>query len=486
MPAHRQAADDTKTGVFIYCQEHAREWATPLVCLETAERLLRNYGTDPETTNAGRQPRHLHRPDDQRRRRRVLDVRLHEPAPEHGQLLRSSPPGNNDPTSRNSWGVDLNRNFSVGSLFDGYDGGGASCTGDTFSGPAEFSEPETRNEQYIQSTYPNIKFAMNIHSSGGYFMWPPGAYKPAGRVTLPYAVARHATSTSSSPLTTSSTGSRATAARRILPARTGPVADVLYSAAGNSADEAYYNHGIIGYDFEIGADRFRPTLSVAHRGATGVRAPRTVFQAGDKVTIDPGTTRSPRSSLVQPASGTVHTALTGAAAGSPARTAEHRNFQPTTRPGYGQFANGNYALGHSRERQDGPGRHARRPGHLGDAVRRHVQPERGGRHPLHDRRLDADRQLAGLPAGAPARPAGPDPHRRHDDPALDAKDFKGNVSTGSKTFYIGTQAPGGAGGSVAGDARADAGHAGLVRRVRARRGEGLHREHHADRDLDRR
>ena len=31
--------DGSKVGVFIYCQEHAREWGTPLVCLETAERL---------------------------------------------------------------------------------------------------------------------------------------------------------------------------------------------------------------------------------------------------------------------------------------------------------------------------------------------------------------------------------------------------------------------------------------------------------------
>jgi len=36
------------------------------------------------------------------------------------------------------------------------------------------------------------------------------------------------------------------------------VLDVLYSAAGNSADEAYYNHGIIGYDFEIGAAKVLP------------------------------------------------------------------------------------------------------------------------------------------------------------------------------------------------------------------------------------
>ena len=38
--AHRQdSASGSKVGVFIYCQEHAREWGTPLVCLETAERL---------------------------------------------------------------------------------------------------------------------------------------------------------------------------------------------------------------------------------------------------------------------------------------------------------------------------------------------------------------------------------------------------------------------------------------------------------------
>ena len=41
--------DGSKAGVFLYCQQHAREWATPLTCLETAEQLLRNYATDPRT-----------------------------------------------------------------------------------------------------------------------------------------------------------------------------------------------------------------------------------------------------------------------------------------------------------------------------------------------------------------------------------------------------------------------------------------------------
>ena len=41
--------DGSKIGVLAYSQEHAREWATPLVTLEFAERLLANYATDPAT-----------------------------------------------------------------------------------------------------------------------------------------------------------------------------------------------------------------------------------------------------------------------------------------------------------------------------------------------------------------------------------------------------------------------------------------------------
>jgi hypothetical protein len=42
--------DGSRTGVLAYAQEHAREWVTPLVTIETAERLLRNYGRDRATT----------------------------------------------------------------------------------------------------------------------------------------------------------------------------------------------------------------------------------------------------------------------------------------------------------------------------------------------------------------------------------------------------------------------------------------------------
>jgi hypothetical protein len=78
----------------------------------------------------------------------------------------------------------------------------------------------------------------------------------------------------------------------ILPERTGPIADVLYSAAGNSADEHWYNRGTIAYSFETGADRYvDTTLSAdAAAGATGVRAAqRQCFREGDTIKVDKGT-----------------------------------------------------------------------------------------------------------------------------------------------------------------------------------------------------
>ena len=248
--------DGSKVGVFLYCQEHGNEIATSGVCLETAERLLRNYGTDPETTafvdgldifivpqiNGDGVAHSLY---DANRRKNMSNY------------CEGGVSG--DPANRNAWGVDLNRNFSQGSMFDGYVGGSASCTSGNFSGPFEFSEPETRNESWVQTTFRNIKFINNIHSSGGFFMWPPGAYKPS-REPLPYpsfGTLNFFDQTGKEVL------DRIKSHRRtaILPQQTGPVIDVLYSAAGNSADEAYYSNGIIGFDFEIGAQHFNDTGS---------------------------------------------------------------------------------------------------------------------------------------------------------------------------------------------------------------------------------
>jgi hypothetical protein len=248
--------DGSKVGVFLYCQQHAREWATGLTCVETAERLVRNYATDPET-------------------KKLLDevevfvlpnvnpdgahYSMYDFASQRKNLTNYCPAtGASAPDSRNSWGVDLNRNNGTYSGFDGYVGGGTTCTGETFQGPSENSEPEIKNEQWVVDTFKNIKFANNIHSYGGYFMWAPGAYKAAGRETAPapnIGVEKYFFEAGERIL------------RRIkdyrgtiiLPERTGPIADVLYSAAGNSADDQWYRKGIISYSFETGADRFTST-----------------------------------------------------------------------------------------------------------------------------------------------------------------------------------------------------------------------------------
>jgi hypothetical protein len=80
----------------------------------------------------------------------------------------------------------------------------------------------------------------------------------------------------------------------ILPERTGPIADVLYSAGGNSADEHWYNRGVIAYSFETGADRyFTNHGTTIPAGATGVRLSTNIIgyeylKAGDKLTFGAG------------------------------------------------------------------------------------------------------------------------------------------------------------------------------------------------------
>ncbi len=250
--------DGTKPGVFLFCQQHAREWATGLTCVQTAHELVENYATDPQTKelldnvevflspNSNPDGAHYSMYDASQQRKTL---------PNYCAVT-----GSFDPAARNSWGVDMNRNSGEYSLFDGYYGASTSCTSDTFAGPSEYSEPETRNEAWVADTFPNIKFANNIHSYGGYFMWAPGSYIQANRVTAPapnIGIEQYFFQAGEKILRRIK-DSRGTV---ILPERTGPIADVLYSAAGNSADDAWYRKGIIAYSFETGADRILNTTS---------------------------------------------------------------------------------------------------------------------------------------------------------------------------------------------------------------------------------
>jgi hypothetical protein len=260
--------DGSKVGVFLYCQQHAREWTTSLSCVESANQLVRNYATDPHVKelldnvevfilpNVNPDGGHYSSYDFNSQRRNMTNY--------------CPVTGNFDPAARNTWGVDLNRNNTQYTLFDGYFGASTSCTNDVFAGPSEASEPEIKNEQWVVDTFPNIKFANNVHSYGGYFMWAPGSYTGNGRVTAPapnIGIEKYFFDAGEKVLARIKEH-RGTV---ILPERTGPIADVLYSAAGNSADDQWYRKGIISYSFETGANRFvtNPTTGAVSQIETG-------------------------------------------------------------------------------------------------------------------------------------------------------------------------------------------------------------------------
>jgi hypothetical protein len=245
--------DGSKPGVLAYAQEHAREWVPPLVTIETAERLLRNYAHDGPTKQLLNN----------------LDIWIapsinpdgghysfYDFASQRRNMTRHcAVTGSYDLNARTAWGVDNNRNYDQYSLFDGYDGASTSCTNDVFAGPSELSEPENRNLDWLASR-PNIEFAMNLHSSGNYFMWSPGAYALPGRISAPRPTLEEESFFwgASARILTAIKEHRGLS---VTPARTGPISDVLYSAAGNSGDMLWYKYGIYAWNFEVGTE-FQP------------------------------------------------------------------------------------------------------------------------------------------------------------------------------------------------------------------------------------
>ena len=254
--------DGSKIGVLAYAQEHAREWVTPLVTIETAERLLRNYAHDADTKkllnnldifivpSVNPDGSHYSFFDFAMQRKSMTNYCGEGKIDDPSYIF-------NDPGARNFWGVDINRNYAVGSMFDGYHGASSNCTSGTYAGPAEHSEPESANVIWLAEQNKNIKFSMNIHSFGGYFMWAPGSYVREGRETLPRPTAGEEEYfwQASETILNEIKKHRGTV---IVPSRTGPTTDVLYSAAGNSSDELWYDHGIYAWNFEVGADLWNP------------------------------------------------------------------------------------------------------------------------------------------------------------------------------------------------------------------------------------
>lgn len=248
--AHR---DGSRTGVLVAGGLAGRTRASQLTVIEFAEQLLRNYGNDAEIKMLV---------DD-------LDIFVVPVVNPDGDLYshfdstlhqKNIPPtciGNNptDPSGRHTWGVNINRNFPVGSLFDGYSGASNSCSSEEYVGSFEISEPETKNMVWLAQNFSNIKFSAEVASHGGQIGFPPGSYVSAGRVLLPAPPVEK--------LQFFQQMAERMAARTarwrqnvILPDTVGIRTDVMQeSAAGNLSDFLYYDRGIFSQLVQVGIPR---------------------------------------------------------------------------------------------------------------------------------------------------------------------------------------------------------------------------------------
>ena len=354
--------------------------------------------------------------------------------------------------------MDLNRNYTEYTRFDGaWVGASASCTSDSYSGPSEASEPETKNDMWIADTFPNIKFASNMHSFGGYFMWSPGAYLDDGKRTTspaPNIGVEKYFFQAGEKILGRIKEFRGTV---ILPERTGPIADVLYSGAGSSADDHWYRKGIIGYGFETGADRFVSTETGTQQIQTGFQPP---FGDGDRRARTPRLANEGRDQAMEFASGNfgmIEAAYDYALDTTPPQTSIEYSAAKTG----GEPVNFTVQLG-----RRGGGIRYTTDGSTPTLASPHLQR----RAPARPRRGADDRQ-----ARRHRRQVVRDGHQGQPVRGADAAlPDRGRPEGRQRRRHR------------AGDAVADAGRSGHVRRVHAGRRQGVHGVHDGHGDLDRR
>ncbi len=151
--------DNIKSQIAFTGGQHAREWIGPATVLFIADQLCQNFGVDPQV-------------DDMLTRFEFVIVPLINPdgyeyAHTNYRLWRKNRRNNGDGT----FGVDLNRNWSVGWGGPGSD----SYTGsDVYHGTAPFSEPETTAISDYLLTLDNLVAYLDWHSYSQLILRPYG------------------------------------------------------------------------------------------------------------------------------------------------------------------------------------------------------------------------------------------------------------------------------------------------------------------------
>lgn len=215
----------SKRSFVIICNQHAREWVSPMVGLWTMDRLITLYGSDPVVTALVNNVNWYIVP--------TCNPDGYQYTISTNRLWRKNRRNNGNGT----FGVDLNRNWSVG--WSAPEGGNSTITSDeTYRGTAPFSEPEAVALRDWVNSIPNKGAFMDLHSYSQLVLAPQGY-----TVALPARQAEFAIMTPE--ITNAITNTFG------VPYVGGPTATTIYIAAGTSSDWAYGVHDIYGYGAEL-------------------------------------------------------------------------------------------------------------------------------------------------------------------------------------------------------------------------------------------
>ena len=251
----KTTADNTRPAVLYNAIQHAREWLAGETCRRTLDFFVDNYGRTGNAIDHDGDEIPTWRPS--RSRRSWTRVSCGSCAsPTRTATSTRSPPGNRlwrknlrdnngDGQITLGDGVDPNRNYATNWGFD-EEGASDNPASETYRGPGPDSEAETQAMKKLWDMV-DFTFMKNDHTAAELLLWPLGfqQYTTDARTIRS---SRRSPVTTSTPRSPTRSGTPTTRSGRSPATGSTPTCRAeLYITNGDTLDDAYRTHKILGY-----------------------------------------------------------------------------------------------------------------------------------------------------------------------------------------------------------------------------------------------